>query len=62
MRMGGAGARSAARNINKKKTGAMTREQREIQRYGLVENKNTKEIDPNYLKQYKDKPVYELAE
>lgn len=50
MRMGGAGARSAARNINKKKTGAMTREQREIQRYGLVENKHTKEIDPNYLK------------
>ena len=40
MRMGGAGARTAARNINKqKKTGAKNREQREIQRYGLVENK-----------------------
>ena len=51
MRMGGAGARNAAKHINgKKRIGAEKREQREIARYGLVENKQKKEIDTSYLK------------
>ena len=57
MRMGGAGARAAANNQNKKKKGAMNREARELQRYGLVENKQKKEVDTSYLKKFKDKPI-----
>ena len=54
-----AGMRAAVKKDNLKR---QNRQQKEMQRLGLVENKNKKEPDPTKLRQFRDPKVQEPQE
>ena len=54
--MGSAGMRAAVKKSNKSN---LSKHQKDMRRFGLVENQNKKAPDPGYLRQYRDPKVEE---